>query len=288
MENKQGSLKACHGRRRSRDGGRGPRGHGQKGESEEGSVLCPPCPGRGQSGSTSRTCHDGTPCRVPSAVGVRGGARDRGQGEQRQSRWSASPQAGLALGLRWAPVLRAVRALDGQASSSSEKAIRNRASADPVNPRAPEQYLLSVGSFLCEGASLPGARLPRTAFFPVPSEEPQSATCQRTSEQGTAWSTGGRSDDLRRSLDPARPVRGGGRSGGARRWLAGLGAAWPVPGLQAGLAAVATSSVTRRWTRCSAGPPAGSLRSRPWAPGRGRCPGPPWAGSPAGSRGCPG
>lgn len=52
-------LRLVTGRRRSRDGGRGPRGHRQKSESEEESVLGPPCPGREHSGSSSRTCHDG-------------------------------------------------------------------------------------------------------------------------------------------------------------------------------------------------------------------------------------
>lgn len=52
-------LRLVTGRRQSRDGGRGPRGHGQKSESKEESVLGPPCPGRGHSGSSSRTCHDG-------------------------------------------------------------------------------------------------------------------------------------------------------------------------------------------------------------------------------------
>lgn len=207
--------------------------------------------------------------------------------------------AGLARGPRGAPSTRAARATDGQASSSSEKPIRNRISTDHGNRPGPRAVHASCGgsSFLSEETTLPGARRPRDNVPSwVPSAEPQSvrtegrpATCQRSSEQGRCLAEGG---PIRRS----KKILGSGQTspGRGQEWW-GTAGGWPAwalrgrsRGRQAGLAAVATSSVTRRWTRCLAGPPAGRLRAGPWAPGRGRWPWPPWAGSPAGSRGCPG
>lgn len=60
-------------------------------------------------------------CIVPSAAGVRAGARDQGRGEQRQGPRAVSAQPGLPRGPRRPPFPRAARATDGQASPSSEK-----------------------------------------------------------------------------------------------------------------------------------------------------------------------
>lgn len=157
-------LRLVTGRRRSRDGGRGPRGHGQKSESEEESVLGSSLPRKGAKWLILSYLPRRDAVRVPSAAGVTEGACDRGRGEQRQSRWSASAQAGLALGPRWAPSsgqreLRTVRPLPHRRSPFGTEPVPTLKSPGP-----PSSALLSVGRFLSEGTSLPGVRLPRDSI----------------------------------------------------------------------------------------------------------------------------
>lgn len=186
---------------------------------------------------------------------------------------SVPAEAGLA-GARCAP-----SAQGGQASSSSEKPVRNRAGADHGTRRAPEPTRLGRRRLLFFPRCRPARRARGDSIPPGASQEPlredggpARKAPARASERGRCRAQG-RSEDLRRES-----LGSGSRSGAGREWgTHGRRAR----GRRAGPAAVAASwaAVTRGRARCLAGPPAGSLRPGPW---------PPRAGSPAGSRGCPG
>lgn len=283
MDDERGSLEASRGKTPVQ--GWGPRTQGQKSKSEQGSAqegfevahaLVPAAPGR-------RDAVPSTEHRVPSGVSA-------GAGRAHVTGWGrAMVRASCRLALLWpqmCPIhsgqreLRTLRPLPHRRSHSEPNQYRRGTPGFPAVQSVWGRLLFFPKRPRCQARVCRGQR-----SFPVPlgaSERGDGGTPRNvpaTSEQGAAGRRG-----------PVRPPGSGlaspGRAERGARCPAGLGAAGR-PGRQAGRGPWPLL-VTRRWTRCWAGPPAGRPRAGPWAPGGGRWAGPPWAGSPAGSRGCPG